>query len=540
MSDIPREPAAPSSVPDLDQPQLAGGPGIEISKRLVLINTLSSLARKAIVVGVLLWVQRLFITRVPAEEYMLLSITNALVIVLPLIPSMFSAGLRRFATDAYARRDERQVTRIVSTMAPVLWLVAAATALVGLLLIPLIGRIFDDIPPGLLPKAHLMFGLLVLGMALRFAVAPFGLGFDLKQRFVLRNGIGLACEVFKLLLLIALISYSVDVIWVAVSNFAAGLVEMAVTTSVSMRLVRALRLRLGEFRREIVGELVHFGGWSLLIQISLIVRDQADVFVLGALSTPIELNNFYIGSLPDRQVRQTYVEATASALPAITAMNSTGQNERLRGSFFRLTRYSLWVLMGLALPLIVYRDEVVGLYIGEKEAVYSSVAVVMALLLARVVVIFPNTLLGMVAAAKAQVRPVALQAAAMSAANLLLTLYLVGARGMGAIGSALATLVVTLIGAPLLNWTLAMRLTGSRMGDWLRATFLPGLVPAALAGPVWYLLRSYAPPSGWLALAGQVAVGIAVYALGLAFALRPQDRSDLTAAWARIRSWKAG
>lgn len=537
------DPAAPSTVHDLDQPPPSAGgagPGIEISKRLVLVNTLSSIARRAIVVGVLVWVQQLFIRRVDVAEYALLSVTNALVVVLPLIPSMFSAGLRRFATDAYARRDEAQVTRIVSTMAPVLWLVAGLTALVGLVLAAGIGLIFEQIPDELVPKAQLMFGLLVLGMALRFAAAPFGLGFDLRQRFVLRNGIGLACEVFKMLLLIALISWRVDVVWVAVSNFATTVVELIVTTAVSMRLVRALRLRLQEFRREIVGQLVHFGGWSLVIQVSLIVRDYADVYVLGTLSSLAELNSFTIGSIPDRQVRQTYVEATSSALPAITAMNSTGQDERLRSAFFRLTRISLWVLLALALPLIVYRDEVVGLYIGEREAVYSTVAVVMALLLSRVIVIFPNTLLGMVAAAKAQVKPVALQAAAMSAANLLLTLYLVGVRGMGAVGSALGTVIVTLIGAPLLNWTLAMRLTGARMTDWLRATFLPGLVPGLLAGPAWYLLWRAAPPDGWLALAAHVAAGGAVYLLGLALALRPQDRADLAAAWTRIRAGKAG
>lgn len=514
------------------------GPGIEISKRLVFVNSVSAIVRKLLVVGVLLWVQQLFIRRVPAEEYMLLSTTNALFAVLPLIPSMFTAGLRRFATDAYARRDEVQVTRLVSTMAPVLVVVAALAAAVGIVLTLLIDRIYV-IDPAFVEKARLMFAMLVAGMALRFVATPFQLGFDLRQKFVLRNVIGLGGEAFKVLLLVALISHSVDVLWVAVANLATVVVELTVTTVVSMRLVRALRVRRGLFHRPLVGELVHFGGWSLVIQIALLIREQADDWILNRYAGFVEQNNFAIGAMPDRHVRQTYVETTASALPVVTAMNATGQHERLRSTFFRLTRYSFWVLALLSVPLIVYRDEVVPLYIGEKEAVYSSVALVMALLLSRVIVIFPNTLLGMVAAAQAQVKPVALRSIAVSGANLALTLYLVGVRGMGAVGSALATLAVTLIGAPLLNWTLAMRLTGSRMTDWLRATFLPGLVPSLAAGPTWLLLRQLSPPTSWLALAWQFAVGAAVYLAALALCLRPEDRADLASVWRRLRARRA-
>jgi hypothetical protein len=119
---------------------------------------------------------------------------------------------------------------------------------------------------------------------------------------------------------------------------------------------------------------------------------------------------------------------------------------------------------------------------------------------------------------------------------LLLTLYLVGSLHMGAIGSALATLAVTAVGAPLLNWSLAFRLTGSRWPDWLRETYLPGLLPMAVAAPVWIALRHWAPPASWLALGLHFAAGWLVYLAALPLALRPEDRSDLGALWAAWRS----
>ena len=353
----------------------------------------------------------------------------------------------------------------------------------------------------------------------------------------LRNAIGLGAEVFKTLLLIYLLSISVDVLWIVVANTAATVIELCVTTAISRRLVPALRLERDARQPGTLGKLVNFGGWSVVIQIALIVRDSADAFILNRLANDVEVNNFGIGSKPDWHVRSTYIEATANAQPAITAFNALGEEDRLRRTFFRLSRYSLWTLAFVSLPLIIYRAEAVGLYIGEAEAVYApAVAAVMALLLARAVVIFPNTLIGMIAAAKAQVRAVAWRSALMSATNLLLTLYLVGSLQMGAVGSALGTLAVTAIGAPLLNWSLAFRLTGSRWPDWLRETYLPGLVPLALAAPVWIALRHWAPPASWGALGLHFAAGWLVYLAALSLALRPEDRADLGALWARWRA----
>ena len=510
--------------------------GIEISKRLVLANALSSILRKVLVAGVLVWVTQIYVRRLDPAEYALLFVTGSLMVAFPLIPSMFAAGLRRYITDAYARHDEREVTGIVSTMAPVLWLAAGATLLLGGICAWFIDMLLE-IQPADVGKARLMFALMMLTMALRFAAAPFGLGFDLKQRFALRNAIGLGAEVFKTLFLIYLLSISVNVLWIVVANTAATVLELALTTVISRRLVPALRIERGARRPGTIGKLVNFGGWSVVIQIALIVRDSSDVIVLKHLASDVEVNNFGIGSSPDRHVRSTYIEATANAQPAITAFNALGEEDRLRRTFFRLSRYSLWTLAFVSLPLIIYRAEAVGLYIGEAEAVSAaSVAAVMALLLARAVVIFPNTLIGMIAAAKAEVRAVAWRSAAMSATNLFLTLYLVGSLHLGAVGSALATLAVTAVGAPLLNWSLAFRLTGSRWPDWLRQTYLPGLVPLALAAPVWIALRHWAPPASWGSLGLHFAAGWLVYLAALSMALRPEDRADLGALWARRRA----
>jgi len=511
--------------------------GIEISRRLAAINSASSVARKVLVMTVMVWLQQYLVRHLSLEEYALFPVLMAFLLFFPLATNIFTAGLRRYITDAYAKGDEETVSEIVSTMTPILAAVAGVLLAAGLTCAYHIDSLLE-IAPGLEGDARFMFTLLIVGAAFRVLVSHLGLGFHLRQRFLLRNVIGLGAEILRTVLLFALLfGVSLQVKWVVVSMVLANVLELLVVTKISFDLAPALRYRLRPVRFAVAGPLLTFGGWSLLTQISLLIRESADMIILNKLSTETQVTAFAQGSLVDTHVRHTYFEATSSVQPAVTAMNATGQDERLRFTYHKLCRYSLWALMLPTVPVVVFRHELVDFYLQEKAGLLASAATVMALLMARVVVIFPNATLGMIATAKAELKPVALRACAISVSNLLLTLYLVGVRDMGAVGSALSTVIVTAIGAPALFWTLGLRLTGSRFGPWFRRSVWPGLLPGLVALPVWALLQRAWPATGWLTLGVAFAAGALVYAAALVgLAMRPDERADLWEVLGRLRS----
>ena len=502
-------------------------PRIEISKHLLFVNATSSVFRKVLSLAVLVWLQQYLLRRIPTEEYQLLPVLTALIVFFPLVSTMFASGVRRYVTEAFARDDEEHVTRLVSTMLPLL------VGIAGLLLgIGLFGAWHIDalieVDPAYVEEARWMFALLILGATLRIALAPLGLGFDLRQRFLLRNAIGLGAELLRTLLLLALLAFSTRVLWVVVANTVATLVELAVVTRVSMGMVESLRFRRQSVTPSAARPLLGFGGWSVVNQLAFLVREAADPLLLNRLSSEASVASFHVGSLVDKHVRTTFLQANQASLPVVTAMHATGQKDRLRSAYLRISRISLWILGLLAAPLVVFREELFALYLQEKAAELWAAPIVMGLLLARIVVIFPNSILGMVAVAKAEVRAVAWRGALVSAVNLALTIHLVGQRDMGAVGSALATFVVTIVGAPLLNWTLGLRLTGTSWATWLRSTVGPGLVPLVCALPVWVFWHQRFGASSWLQLALASAAGAAIYGVALlAFAMSADERAQL-------------
>jgi len=208
--------------------------------------------------------------------------------------------------------------------------------------------------------------------------------------------------------------------------------------------------------------------------------------------------------------------------PPLTAMHATDDRAGMRWAYLRGGRYALWVALLLVVPLIVFRHEVITLYIGTN---YERAATVMALLLVRVPIRYGNYMMGLLATATAQLRPVAIRMMANQLVGIGLTLYLVGALRQGAVGSAMAALIVTAAAQPLWMWRLGWRMADVTPRQWLRETIRPGLLPGFVAATVWMGLKLFVMPTTWPMIGCCVLGGASCYAVVLlAFCLEPDER----------------
>lgn len=501
-------------------------PPIQVSKRLLLINSGSTVVRRVLSVAVLFWMHQHLIRRIPTEEYVLLPVLMSVIALTPLISSALAMGLGRYLTEAHAAGDDRRVTEITSTMTPLLASLAVLMLGGAAAFACKIDAILD-IAPSQVENAQLMLILLVIGAALRVAFGPFVLGFFVRQRFVQRDMIGFAAELLRIGLLVYLLGFhGPRVLWVVVASLAAGILELAITFVLSRRLLPALRFERGAMRRDVLRPVLSFGGWHVVGQASTLLREMADPLLLNKLATAGDVVTFNLGTQVERNLRRTVQSAHAVAQPAATVLATTEQEQRLRRTWFRMSRYSLWVMLGMATPFVVFRTEFFQLYLREAFERNQAAPIVLALLMTRFLVIFAESGVGMVGMARARMRSVAGRSFLLELSNLAFALVLVGALGLGSKGSALATCCVAFVGHPLLIWRLGLNLTGARFGEWLRVSILPGLLPMLGAAPVWVAMQHYARPASWLELGQCAFAGWGAYLLVLLLTLRPEDRKD--------------
>jgi O-antigen/teichoic acid export membrane protein len=498
---------------------------VEISKRLVFINSVSSAVAKILNVFVLAWLQQYLLTRISAEEYSLYPVLTSIMLFAPALTLILTSGLGRYVVAAYSNADEHRVTQIVSTMFPLLLGSGVIILAVGWILSWRVDWVFN-VPPDRLWDARLMMALMVFSLAIRLPLAPFGVGLYVRQKFILENLIGVGAEFFRIgLLFILLFGVSTRVKWVVVATVSSYLLRLTIRQVLSRRLVPSLRFRIDAIQWSAAKELTSFGWWNFLSTFADTIRNAAAPIILNRMGTAVDVNCVYLGSLPHNHIREASYLMSGPLQPALTAMHTVGSKDRLKNAYLRGGRYALWAAMFVATPLMLFRNELFALYIGEP---YMKSAVVMLLMLASFPLVYGNGMLPTLAYVTGQIKSWSIRGTAMHMTNLVLMLYFVGALKMGAVGAALATLLVGTIGEALLMLPLGLRMAELSRLRWIRETMIPGLLPALVTAGLWAVSKRFYTPTTWVSLGSCTAFGLACYvAVLFAFCLSEDERRDV-------------
>jgi O-antigen/teichoic acid export membrane protein len=505
---------------------------VEISKRLVLINSASSLVTRMLSISVLIWLQQYLLKRITPEEYSLLPVLYSVMMFAPLVTTILTGGLGRYIVEAYAKHDDERVTQIVSTMFPILCATGLLFLAGGWTFAWYIDKILN-IAPERLWDARIMMALLMFSAAISLPLSPFTCGFFVRQKFVLQNIIGVGTEIFRLSILFTLLfGVSTRVLWVVTASVCAGFLGQVINVIISRRLVPTLRFRPSHIHWPIAKALTSFGGWQFCAQLSSTIVMGADTILLNAFGTPVDVTCFHIGSLPFKHIEGTVGAATGSLGPAIIALHATGKAETLRKLYQRVGKFGLLVSMFVALPLIIYSKQLVLLYIGSE---YQAAAIVMALMLLYFPLAYGSLLAPLLLRAIGNIRAWALACICIHAFNFLITIYLVVFMKLGAVGCALGSLASFIAGYPFFIWALGLRAADISSKAFLKNSLFPGLLPSLITACVWFYLRQMYEVETWFELGTHFVCGWTGYGVLCLFILDDDDRADIGKFMAHLR-----
>lgn len=498
---------------------------VAISKKLVMINSSSSLVALALNITVLVWMQQYLLSRISTDEYSLLPVLYSIMMFTPLITVTLTSGLGRYTTAAFASGDESKVTQIASTMTPILAFGAVVIGVGGTLLSLNIEQ-FLTIKDEYVAEARVMFLLLMLFLSFKLLISPYVIGMEMTQRYTLLNLVMTGGQFFRIALIYLFLTLvSVKVLWVIVATVVADTAVQLTLYLLSRRAVPSLRFKPAAIDFTIARQLLSFGGWSTLTAIALSIRSSADAIVLNKLGTPTGVTCYYLGALPIQYINRASSVALNPLNPALIAMHTSGQQERLARVFLKGGRWALWFTLAVSVPLMVYGEQIITLYVGEDYKLAGTVMLLMLLtypLEQGIRMLFP------LAEASANIRKLSLAMFAMSITNLLLTLALVGKWELDAMGSVWGTVLSMLIFYPLVLWPLALKIAGVSWKVWFQRTVFPGVLPAIVSAVYLYLVGEIFNLNNWLALAVAVLTSGVVYLIILlVWALQEDEKRDL-------------
>jgi O-antigen/teichoic acid export membrane protein len=502
--------------------------------KLYLINAGSSVLTRFLQVTVLVWVNQHLLRRIEPEEYSIFPLVISLMYFAELLRYVVTGGLGRFIVEADSRDDDREVTRIVSSIFPVLIVVAIVLVAAGGVTAWNLGGLLN-IKESYLPQARIMLMLLVLSLGLNVITAPFVEGAYVRQRFVALNLIDLGCEALRILILLALLlGVSTEVMWLIVASTCGGVVNILLRIRLTRQLLPAIRFEWEYFSLATARRLIRFGAWTSIQGMTGLVSSTAPALLLNRFASPVDVTSFYLGRLPEIQIRALASVASSPAQPALTRIYATQGKAALHELYYRGGRYHLWFTLLLVAPLLAFAPQIILLYAGEQ---YSAAPAVIFALLGAYPFLWASAMFFQVAHAMGKVGAYYICDTFVQLATLGAMYYAVAVLDLGAPGAAVAMGVTGGVMHLILIWPMGLRLVEGRWRDFFAETFVPGILPFAVALLAGYGVGRVLRMDSWLHIAVGTTVACLAYLLVLlVFGLDPLDRSLLLKMWNRMRA----
>ena len=500
---------------------------IEISKKIVLINTASSAVALILNFSVLIWLQQYLLKRISPEEYSLVPIIMSIMAFAPLATMVLVQGVGRYITIAYAKEDDEEVSRICSTMFPILLLAGVILLAVGWFAAWHIDSLIN-IAPEFVDDAQIMMALLVVSASLRVIFSLFNSGFIVKQKLMLQDTIDIGCQFLRITILFSLLfGISTQVLWVVVAMVVAEVTNIIISTIVSLRIFPEQRkIHLNHFRRYVAKEITSYGGWGFVQNITDTAKQSFDPLILNKFASAVEVSIFYVGGIAARQLRLLLTPFSRPFIPVLATLYATKDFVRLRNTYLRATRYHLWLILGVAVPAIIFSDEVMHLYLDGK---YDQAGQIMAILLTVTVLNTFNSLGPAVVMAAGEVKEMSLRYLAIQIVNIALAILFVVYLQKGAFGSAIATLFTVASLDVLFMWPFCRRVAHTSTFFWVKEVVLPCLGSAIPSLLFCLTIKFSIGVNTWLDLTSVSLVSFILYlSMIAAFGLRQQDRIDIS------------
>jgi O-antigen/teichoic acid export membrane protein len=503
------------------------------SVRLYMTNAASSVATRILQVTVLVWANQYLLRRIAPEEYSIFPIVLSVMVFADVLRHLIIGGIARFIVEADSHGDDTGVTRIVSSMFPIVLLAGFIFAMAGGIATWKLDGLFN-IESAYLPQARLMLLLLTFSLCVNVVTAPFSDGPFVRQRFVALNLIDLGTEALRIvILLVLLFGVSTKVMWLVVASASASTVNAGIRIYLSRRWVPAIHFRADLFCMKTARTLLRFGSWTSIQGITGLVASTAPVLLLNRFGTSIDVAAFAVGRLPENHIRALASVAASPAQPALTRIYAKEGAGALNDFYYRGGRYHLWLTLMIVAPLLIFGKQIISLYAGTQ---YVSAASVIFWLLAAYPFLWASAMFFQVAHAIGKVGAYYVCDVVVQTVTLLALCYTVGYRGMGAPGAAIAT---GLAGAALhvfLIWPMGLRLVKGRWNLFFRQTLISGIFPFLAALVACCVLNAAVDINSWLLVGVASAIALAVYvAVLLLFCLDATDRDLVNRLVARIK-----
>ncbi|MBC8876219.1 MAG: oligosaccharide flippase family protein [Planctomycetes bacterium] len=218
----------------------------------------------------------------------------------------------------------------------------------------------------------------------------------------------------------------------------------------------------------------------------------SDAIVIGAFLAPQWITPFVLAARLTEYVRDCIWSLTAVLTPAISALETRGDQEAIRRALLDGTRYILLLILPVAMGLLMLGKPFLSLWLDEPHA-EASYPVLVVLTIAMTFYL-SQTVAGRILYGMGRLGWLTIAAIIEAIANISISIALIGPYGIlgVAVGTAVPSVCVNVVAA----WYIC-RVLDVPVRSYLRQAVASPLLLLPVAPAVWLLAMQWFPPTNW-------------------------------------------
>lgn len=433
----------------------------------------------------------------------------------------FGVATSRYLAQANGIDDQRKRFRAIFTTSRTFYLGSNGASALLILVVGWKAGSIMPMSPSVESQARLSLYFLAIWVAVRAPVSLYANALIATQNLAAVNMIVALGSTLRLLLSLLMVVVGAGLVGLMIANIVGEFTTFMVERARYRKLYPRDQLGWGIPDRALFREMFGFGLTYMVAIVAGRLSASTDSVITGYLSGAAAASIYYTSQMPGTILYQLLWKLTDNAAPALNELYGRRAIPQLTGAYLRLLRYSLLLVIPLAIGLIGFNRHAITLWVGQAQYAGALLTVGLAAFAITQVVSHLNAI---VLVAYGDVRVMGLLFLCSGVAKVILAFGLGKAIGLGGVmlANALADIPVSIY----LSYRV-YRMVGLRFsGVWLQA-ILPSL-RAGTATVLVLIVVLIKPPGGtWLSLFLWVSVFtlawiIGIVALGLASAERGQ------------------
>jgi L-glutamine-phosphate cytidylyltransferase len=294
----------------------------------------------------------------------------------------YSGALVKFVAQYRARKDERALNEILSTLFFVFVACAAAMYTASLILALHIESVFR-LAPSQVHTARIVLLVISVNVVANTAFSVFGGVINGFQRYDLNNLVGTASTVITSLVNVLVLMFGFGLVELVVAMTTVRVLTLFVYRANAYRVFPALTIRAALFRRSRLREVTSFSAHMAVIDWSNRLNYSIDALVIGAFMNTSAVAVWAVAQRLAELAQRLANQLNDILFPTVVENDTVARLDRLQRIFLSGTRLSLAAAFPLAVGLALLARPLVTAWVGPS---FEGSIVILRLLGAVVIV----------------------------------------------------------------------------------------------------------------------------------------------------------